>query len=87
MAKASSLTTVVGAIAAAISAQIYYQGIYEHTRRTFPQAFFLLGIGLHVLVILVLIWMYLREQRKRELSDTTNKNVVADDNMIEDTQL
>ncbi|KAF5307137.1 hypothetical protein FQR65_LT00653 [Abscondita terminalis] len=86
MAKASSLTTIVGAIAAAISAQIYHQGIYEHTRRTFPQAFLLLGIGLHMIVITILIWMYMREKRKHELSDKPRQEFVTD-NVIENSEM
>ncbi|KAF2880692.1 hypothetical protein ILUMI_25482 [Ignelater luminosus] len=55
MAKAFSLNIIVAALASIFSAQLYNRWIYEHTRRTFPQAFFLFGIAAHSLGIIMLM--------------------------------
>lgn len=62
LGKAQSLFAIVEAIAPAIAVPIYNQGIYSYTIESFPQAFFLLGVVLFILGIVVLLWLYFKER-------------------------
>ncbi|KAK5647379.1 hypothetical protein RI129_002271 [Pyrocoelia pectoralis] len=87
VAKAISLSTIIQAIAAAVAAQIYHRGIYEHTRKSFPQAFLLLGVGIHILEIFIILGMYWRERHNQQHVGNTTTDVVLEAQITEEIHL
>ncbi|KAB0804816.1 hypothetical protein PPYR_01786 [Photinus pyralis] len=87
VAKAVSLSTIVQAIAAAVAAQVYHQGIYEHTRTTFPQAFLLFGIGVHLLEIPILLFMLWREKNNSNRSGNAVSHVGLEEQITQEVHL
>ncbi|XP_031328500.1 uncharacterized protein LOC116159617 isoform X2 [Photinus pyralis] len=65
LGKAQSLFAIVEAISPMICVPLYNEGLYSYTIDDYPQAFFFLGIGLYAVGIVILLWLYLRERKRR----------------------
>ncbi|KAF2880693.1 hypothetical protein ILUMI_25483 [Ignelater luminosus] len=90
--KILSICVVIDSFGEGTASQIYNNGIYEHTRTTFPQAFFLLAIVLYFSGMIILIWMYVTKRATSDEDQQSNKcladvNIANNNKEIEITHL
>lgn len=57
MGKSQSLISIVEAIAAVVTIELYHQGLWRNFRDSYPQCVFLIGIALYVVGIIILMFV------------------------------
>ncbi|KAK4885572.1 hypothetical protein RN001_001843 [Aquatica leii] len=93
LGKAQSLFAIVEAIAPIASIPLYNEGLYSYTLDSYPQAFFFLSIGLYILGIIILMWLYFREKRKVGVKNAVEENGLTaiekskENNIVETTHM
>ncbi|KAF2880695.1 hypothetical protein ILUMI_25485 [Ignelater luminosus] len=64
LGKAQSLFAIIESVAPIVTVPIYGSWIYTATITSFPQAFFILGIGLYGVAIILMMCMYFRDKKR-----------------------